>query len=152
MTRERPVRTVERVWGGHRRGGDVFLANGRTVRRIVLGISAISSAACASADGAEQAEDGTRNGGALNVSMPVESEGVEAAPLADTALARLVAEIQPGVEHSAGITAEAPLNVAATDEARLRAYLESQITEQLSARSEERRVGKECRSRWSPYH
>ena len=22
----------------------------------------------------------------------------------------------------------------------------------LSARSEERRVGKECRSRWSPYH
>ncbi|MCG8466834.1 MAG: hypothetical protein MJB57_01295 [Gemmatimonadetes bacterium] len=111
----------------------MFLANGRTVRRIVLGISAISSAACASADGAEQAEDGTRNGGALNVSMPVESEGVEAAPLADTALARLVAEIQPGVEHSAGITAEAPLNVAATDEARLRAYLESQIIEQLSA-------------------
>src|SRR2546426_2541164 len=24
--------------------------------------------------------------------------------------------------------------------------------DQLSARSEERRVGKECRSRWSPYH
>src|SRR3989449_5360423 len=24
--------------------------------------------------------------------------------------------------------------------------------EQLAARSEERRVGKECRSRWSPYH
>ena len=23
---------------------------------------------------------------------------------------------------------------------------------QLAARSEERRVGKECRSRWSPYH
>ena len=25
-------------------------------------------------------------------------------------------------------------------------------TEQILARSEERRVGKECRSRWSPYH
>ena len=25
-------------------------------------------------------------------------------------------------------------------------------TEQLLTRSEERRVGKECRSRWSPYH
>ena len=24
--------------------------------------------------------------------------------------------------------------------------------EQIAARSEERRVGKECRSRWSPYH
>ena len=27
-----------------------------------------------------------------------------------------------------------------------------QITKQLAERSEERRVGKECRSRWSPYH
>ena len=26
------------------------------------------------------------------------------------------------------------------------------ITRQVDARSEERRVGKECRSRWSPYH
>ena len=25
-------------------------------------------------------------------------------------------------------------------------------TDQISSRSEERRVGKECRSRWSPYH
>ena len=28
----------------------------------------------------------------------------------------------------------------------------SKIAEALKARSEERRVGKECRSRWSPYH
>ena len=27
-----------------------------------------------------------------------------------------------------------------------------QLKETASARSEERRVGKECRSRWSPYH
>ena len=26
------------------------------------------------------------------------------------------------------------------------------ITEKIEDRSEERRVGKECRSRWSPYH
>ena len=30
--------------------------------------------------------------------------------------------------------------------------LERRIQEEDSARSEERRVGKECRSRWSPYH
>ena len=27
-----------------------------------------------------------------------------------------------------------------------------EMTKELLARSEERRVGKECRSRWSPYH
>ena len=30
--------------------------------------------------------------------------------------------------------------------------MEASLTEDLEARSEERRVGKECRSRWSPYH
>ena len=30
--------------------------------------------------------------------------------------------------------------------------LESRYKVQLFTRSEERRVGKECRSRWSPYH
>ena len=29
---------------------------------------------------------------------------------------------------------------------------EEELDERLHARSEERRVGKECRSRWSPYH
>ena len=31
-------------------------------------------------------------------------------------------------------------------------YVENGFREDLDARSEERRVGKECRSRWSPYH
>ena len=35
--------------------------------------------------------------------------------------------------------------------AALRAVIDENI-EQLRVRSEERRVGKECRSRWSPYH
>ena len=30
--------------------------------------------------------------------------------------------------------------------------IERKSVEPLAARSEERRVGKECRSRWSPYH
>ena len=30
--------------------------------------------------------------------------------------------------------------------------MESELTANLQKRSEERRVGKECRSRWSPYH
>ena len=30
--------------------------------------------------------------------------------------------------------------------------LSALMSQQLSTRSEERRVGKECRSRWSPYH
>ena len=38
-----------------------------------------------------------------------------------------------------------PLLIVATEEGRPVARL-------LAARSEERRVGKECRSRWSPYH
>ena len=33
-----------------------------------------------------------------------------------------------------------------------RQCLEETPTTYLSVRSEERRVGKECRSRWSPYH
>ena len=31
-------------------------------------------------------------------------------------------------------------------------YVENVITLMDEGRSEERRVGKECRSRWSPYH
>ena len=39
-----------------------------------------------------------------------------------------------------------------TDAPATRAWIEAEnaLTEQF--RSEERRVGKECRSRWSPYH
>src|SRR3712207_9053755 len=31
-------------------------------------------------------------------------------------------------------------------------YLEAEYSTEAKKRSEERRVGKECRSRWSPYH
>ena len=35
---------------------------------------------------------------------------------------------------------------------KARAYAADQLFATLTTRSEERRVGKECRSRWSPYH
>src|SRR2546422_10808894 len=41
-------------------------------------------------------------------------------------------------------------NTCIEQNARLIHHLLSSLV--LSARSEERRVGKECRSRWSPYH
>ena len=31
-------------------------------------------------------------------------------------------------------------------------FIDHDLTLDLTSRSEERRVGKECRSRWSPYH
>ena len=31
-------------------------------------------------------------------------------------------------------------------------YEEEELQDEIISRSEERRVGKECRSRWSPYH
>ena len=36
--------------------------------------------------------------------------------------------------------------------AKERAALAAALAQQTQLRSEERRVGKECRSRWSPYH
>src|SRR5256885_9897731 len=40
----------------------------------------------------------------------------------------------------------------AGEELHLRADRHADHVRRLTARSEERRVGKECRSRWSPYH
>ena len=37
-------------------------------------------------------------------------------------------------------------------EAELILHLECYVLRLMQERSEERRVGKECRSRWSPYH
>ena len=39
-----------------------------------------------------------------------------------------------------------------SNEGNLTVALEVELTPELKKRSEERRVGKECRSRWSPYH
>ena len=39
-----------------------------------------------------------------------------------------------------------------SEDYRLRAVSAGVKPQKAAARSEERRVGKECRSRWSPYH
>src|SRR2546430_14889663 len=46
----------------------------------------------------------------------------------------------------------APLLDPALSESRVRAILQTRPRSKYNTRSEERRVGKECRSRWSPYH
>lgn len=68
----------------------------------------------------------------VTVAMPAVSNVDPGATLDDSTLARLVQEIQPTVERSAGLVATSPLKVAATDEARLHDYLTEQITTQLS--------------------
>src|SRR3712207_7375878 len=55
-------------------------------------------------------------------------------------------------------TAQAPVIYAATSDPRIAVNEDSNldtnsgVISKLTKRSEERRVGKECRSRWSPYH
>ena len=41
---------------------------------------------------------------------------------------------------------------AAASGTNLKAFIEKMLVDYADNRSEERRVGKECRSRWSPYH
>src|SRR5256885_11776404 len=44
------------------------------------------------------------------------------------------------------------LPTAVLDVLRATGYIVHDLESKLDLRSEERRVGKECRSRWSPYH
>src|SRR5256885_2494956 len=52
--------------------------------------------------------------------------------------------------EDAGVRVPTPERVL--DNVLVMAYIGDESTPALSLRSEERRVGKECRSRWSPYH
>ena len=52
-----------------------------------------------------------------------------------------------------GVTVPCELDVTLTDDAVIHTInSEQRGVERATDRSEERRVGKECRSRWSPYH
>src|SRR5690554_1235557 len=50
------------------------------------------------------------------------------------------------------VLAELPFQIGEQIEASELSALLTRAKENLQNRSEERRVGKECRSRWSPYH
>src|SRR2546429_4634627 len=90
-----------------------------------------------------QAEDGIRD---------VAVTGVQtcALPIFAAALLRLEDLLLPG--HLPGLLVErehAPVQAAEVHAAVPDAQ---SLVVRLEERSEERRVGKECRSRWSPYH
>src|SRR5258706_5275874 len=53
--------------------------------------------------------------------------------------------------HATGQVASVDLDWSHADDRLVRA-LNSSLPVDIAVRSEERRVGKECRSRWSPYH
>jgi len=50
------------------------------------------------------------------------------------------------------ITDEIALDESEIEETFIRSSGPGGQNERMNVRSEERRVGKECRSRWSPYH
>jgi len=53
--------------------------------------------------------------------------------------------------HMAGFTAKDPQDAAAFM-VKTKNLINNPAVDTMAIRSEERRVGKECRSRWSPYH
>src|SRR5256885_11674041 len=91
-----------------------------------------------------QAEDGIRDykvTGVQTCALPIYVEVVVAPARAlHHRLHGGIEEAEGGGEEVAAVAAKGAVEEAAAQLARLR------------ARSEERRVGKECRSRWSPYH
>ena len=54
------------------------------------------------------------------------------------------------IEYITNTLEDIPKQSLQTNKRRLHAFFSEQET--IEKRSEERRVGKECRSRWSPYH
>ena len=94
------------------------------------------------------------DGGVVAPSYQMNLSGLLAALGAERSFANLrtQAGLPPG-ERSAETVISAPDGMRAVLTAQLRGALDDAPAPADSrARSEERRVGKECRSRWSPYH
>src|SRR3712207_7748461 len=90
-----------------------------------------------------QAEDGIRDIGVTGVqtcALPISGALLEGHHLVEDLLRRLRRDRGPAVEAE-GLPDPRPEQAEVVVDLRDRAD-----------RSEERRVGKECRSRWSPYH
>src|SRR3712207_9095923 len=75
------------------------------------------------------------------------AEGVDHLEALDGLLALLAARVVDGVVQVLGLVLEVHLHDEVAD--GLGAHAAAEVH---AVRSEERRVGKECRSRWSPYH
>ena len=83
--------------------------------------------------------------------LSLENEGITTIPAGKRKSSSVELDIQPG--GTIGTTYAVAVSATASDGIETSSNNESYIylvTPQ--ARSEERRVGKECRSRWSPYH
>src|SRR5256885_7016656 len=90
-----------------------------------------------------QAEDGIRDykvTGVQTCALPICTEMATVADMSDLIFKGTVDEIDVG-KLSVGMPTRIKVGALPTDV----------VTGKVS-RSEERRVGKECRSRWSPYH
>ena len=59
--------------------------------------------------------------------------------------------METNMEHTSGYGSD-PYTISAKDKIRKECGCPNAQVHFLVGRSEERRVGKECRSRWSPYH
>ena len=62
--------------------------------------------------------------------------------------------LNPGIKGSASVAVTAANTAAAMGSGELNVFATPALAAlvEKACRSEERRVGKECRSRWSPYH
>src|SRR3712207_3346405 len=76
---------------------------------------------------------------------------LESLPLAGAAEDPLLPPVEPSQEvWASGVTYEMSREARKAESAEADVY--EKIYDAERPRSEERRVGKECRSRWSPYH
>src|SRR5256885_5267345 len=92
-----------------------------------------------------QAEDGIRDykvTGVQTCALPISYK---------TIVKELADDLEAALSMSSGFDLFANYHGDAEDANSLRGQIMSKLTV-LRMRSEERRVGKECRSRWSPYH
>src|SRR5256884_6705568 len=92
-----------------------------------------------------QAEDGIRDvavTGVQTCALPISGASPQTVYQINPNL-RTPYTMQTGVTLERQLTKSANLSIT---------YLNSRGNHQFFTRSEERRVGKECRSRWSPYH
>src|SRR2546425_13263629 len=67
-------------------------------------------------------------------------------------LERAIEERERDLKRGATALADVDLTMPGRGQWRGALHIVTQIVDEICDRSEERRVGKECRSRWSPYH
>src|SRR2546430_7058927 len=90
-----------------------------------------------------QAEDGIRD---LTVT------GVQTCALPICTVATPLGQQINGVENMLYMSSQSTGDGRLTITVTFRIGTDLNVAQMLTQRSEERRVGKECRSRWSPYH